>query len=118
MSFLMAILVGQIIAIVFVMFVLKIVLDKMLIDLAVQHVEVWKMSEAKEIDRILILTAKSLKQAYVERIKKATAKSFASNVVVDFQIQKSILGGAIIRVGEQIIDCSLKDRLQKAMKTR
>ena len=118
MSFFIFILIGQAVAIFFVVFVLKVVLNNMLIDLAVRHIEVWKFSEAKGIDRILILSHKPLKKTYVDRIKCSTQKTFSPNVFVDFQIQKSIWGGAVIRVGDQEIDCSLKDRFQQAIRMK
>ncbi len=116
MTYLFIILVGQGIAIIVVMFVLKGVLDKTLIELAVRHIEVWKFAEAKGIDRILVVTHKPLKKDYVERVQKALAKNFSSQVTADFQVQKRLLGGAVIHVGEQILDCSLKDRLAQAFR--
>lgn len=118
MSFFVFILVGQLIVVAFVFFVLKVVLNKMLIELAVRHIEFWKISEAKEVDRILILSHKSLKKVYIDRVKRAAAKIFAQNVCVDFQIQKSLLGGVVIYAGDKTIDCSLKDRLTRAFRMR
>lgn len=118
MSFFGFILLGQLVAMGFIVLVLRVVLNKMLIEMAVRHIEFWKMSEAKELDRILILTHKSLKKIYIDRIKRAGMKIFSQNVVVDFQIQKSLLGGMVIHAGDQVIDCSLKDRLAKAIRMR
>ena len=43
-------------------------------------------------------------------IKKASG---AQEVSVDFQIDKSILGGTVIKYGDKIFDAGLKTRLEK-----
>ena len=118
MTFLWIILAGQGIAIVIVMFVLRAVLNRMLIDLAVRHIEVWKFAEAKGISRILIVTHAPLKKPYVDRIQRALAGHFSSGAAAEFRVQKALLGGAVIHVGEQILDFSLKDRLTQAFRMR
>jgi F0F1-type ATP synthase delta subunit len=118
MSFLAFILISQVVAVVCVAFILKIVLNNMLIDLAARHIEVWKCSEAKGIGRILIVIHRPLKKVYADRIKKAVERNFPVNTSLDFQIQRSIWGGAIVRVGDQMIDCSLKDRVLQALRMK
>jgi len=118
MTILLIILVGQGIAIIIVMFVLKSVLNHTLIDLAVRHVEVWKFAEAKGIDHILVVTHAPLKKEYAERIRRALARNFSSQVAAEFKVQRTLLGGAVVHVGEQVLDCSLKDRLAQAFRMR
>jgi F-type H+-transporting ATPase subunit delta len=45
-----------------------------------------------------------------EYIKKSSA---AQEVVMDFKIDKSILGGVVIKYGDRIFDAGLKSRLNK-----
>lgn len=114
MSLLLGVIIVQLIVIIFGVFILKFVLNNMLVDLAVRHIEVWKVSDAKNIDRIMIMTQKPLKQIYVKRVQQALKRAFAENVHIEYKVQKALLGGAILCIGEKIIDCSLKDRLRQA----
>ena len=115
MSFLFVVLISQFIVIVFIIFILNVVLNKMLVDIAIKHLEVWRLSEGSDINQVVFVTHKPMTKTLVQRIHRAAKKNFSPTVLLDFQVQRSILGGAIVHVGDRIFDCSLKDRLSQAM---
>lgn len=115
MSFLTFVVVGQLVVAVIVVVILRLVLNNMLVELAVKHLEVWRTSKVKDIDHILVLTHKPLKKSYVDRIIRAAEKNFYAGVAIDFRIKKSLLGGAVVQVGDQVLDCSLRGRLRQAI---
>ena len=116
MSLLFLVLSSQVLVIGFIAIILKGVLNNMLLDLAVRHIDVWKLSETENVDRIVVYTHKVLKQSRMDEFNKVSQRVFSSAIALDFRVQKFILGGAIVHVGKKIIDCSLKDRLKQAFR--
>ena len=107
--------IAQIVAISFVVFVLKKILDHMLIDLAIRHLEYGQSKERRPVDLIVILTHRRLQEKYKQRIAQIIRKYCSQETQAEYRIQKDIMGGIIIKVGGRMIDYSLKDRLRQAV---
>ena len=74
------------------------------------------MSQEKRagVKAVTVVTHKNLKVAYQERLRRAVLKQLGAAAALSFQIDKSLLGGMIIKLGAHVIDCSLRDRLRQA----
>ncbi len=57
--------------------------------------------------RVVITGIEAFDRALVDKIKDALAKKFKKEILIEEKIDKSILGGIIIRIGDLIIDGSL-----------
>ena len=60
-----------------------------------------------------VTSAKDLTKDQEERISKALAKRFKSDVRLECKVDESLLGGVVIRAGDQVIDGSLRGRLRR-----
>jgi F-type H+-transporting ATPase subunit delta len=59
-----------------------------------------------------VTTAAEMDQAQSDLVKRALERTTGKNILMHPQIDPSILGGLIARVGDQIIDSSVRYRLQ------
>jgi len=57
--------------------------------------------------RVVITGIEAFDRALIGKIKDALAKKFKKEILIEEKIDKSILGGIIIRIGDLIIDGSL-----------
>lgn len=122
-GFLLNFVLPQVVAITIIVIVLKKVLDRNLINLAIEQLEAGRLnpseaqSKSVESAKVLfkVITHKKIKDVDRERILKAITKNIPGGIVPDFQVDKNIRGGMIIKVGENTSDCSLSDRLRRAV---
>lgn len=63
--------------------------------------------------RVEIVSAFKLSPKYAAAIAQVMAKRLAREVDLTVRIDKSIIGGVIIRAGDLVIDASLRGRLQQ-----
>ncbi len=113
---------SQTVAISIIVLVLKGILDRNLINLAIQQLEAGRLnpdgSDRKNFDpahfTVSVTTHKEIASVDRERVLKAVTKNIPGGVVTDFQIDKKIRGGMIIKTGIQTADYSLLDRLKRA----
>ncbi|MBU0579090.1 ATP synthase F1 subunit delta [Patescibacteria group bacterium] len=68
-------------------------------------------------DEAQIVSCVKLNQAEQKTIEDYLTGNYKSNIKIKYQIDKNILGGLIIKVGNKIIDASLKHRLEKLRET-
>lgn len=122
-GFLLNFVLPQVVAITIIVIVLKKVLDRNLINLAIEQLEAGRLnpseaqSKSAEPAKFLftVITHKKIKDVDRERILKAVTKNISGSIVPNFQVDKNIRGGMIIKAGENISDCSLSDRLRRAV---
>ena len=95
-----------------IIFVLKRILDKKLVESAINEFRVWQREGREQLgNQVLIVSPKGLKLKYKLRILKIALDYFGDDAHPSFKINKDLLGGIIIKIGDNIIECSLKDRL-------
>ena len=58
--------------------------------------------------RITVTTAVQLKDSQISNIKNVIAKIVDKEVVLDANVDDSIVGGIIIKIGDQLLDGSTK----------
>ena len=68
--------------------------------------------DAEGVVEAIVTSAKKLTKKEQEAIAKALKKRLRRDVKITTKIDKSILGGAIIRAGDLVIDGSIQGRLQ------
>lgn len=73
------------------------------------------LDEAKGIVRGELVTAIELEDARQNEVKKQLADQLGKELILDFSADANILGGVVLKVGDKILDASLKAQLN-AMK--
>jgi F-type H+-transporting ATPase subunit delta len=60
-----------------------------------------------------VISSTALEESYKIKIKNILEKKYKKTFVLDFKIDEDLIGGIIIRIGNEIIDGSLKNQLIK-----
>ena len=69
--------------------------------------------EADKLLRVKVVSAFALDENQATRMKEALARRFEREILLESEVDSSIIGGAIVYADGQVIDGSLKDRLTK-----
>ncbi|MGA9573582.1 MAG: F0F1 ATP synthase subunit delta [Lysobacterales bacterium] len=69
--------------------------------------------EADRLLRVRVVSAFALDEDQAARMKYALAKRFNREILLETEVDRSVIGGAVVYAGGQVIDGSLKDRLAK-----
>jgi len=69
--------------------------------------------EADKLLRVKVVSAFALDEDQASRLKDALARRFEREILLESEVDKSVIGGAVVYAGGQVIDGSLKDRLAK-----
>lgn len=64
-----------------------------------------------------VVSAVALDTSQQERIQRDLQQSYQKPLQVRFQVDEQIIGGLIIRVGDQVIDTSLRSRLNNVQRS-
>lgn len=64
-----------------------------------------------------VQTAYALTPAQTDALQKELSKALGSNVTLNVQVAKDLLGGMIVTVGSRMIDDSLKRKLERMKRT-
>ncbi len=111
---------SQLFIISLIVLILKKILDRNLIELAMAQLEAGRLNpplnKPLDIENFVlsVTTHKNIAKSTRERIVKASIKNIPGVIVPHFYIDKKIYGGMIIRAGDQVADFSLADRLRRA----
>jgi F-type H+-transporting ATPase subunit delta len=71
-----------------------------------------RFQEENKVD-VLITSSSKLSSDILEKIKNNLVKRFNSKINVECDIDKRVIGGAIIKVGDLVIDGSVKGKLDR-----
>ena len=69
--------------------------------------------EAENRLRVRVVSAIPLDEDQAERMRAALARRFDCEIELDNEIDKGVIGGAVVYAGDQVIDGSLRGRLEK-----
>jgi len=69
--------------------------------------------EADKLLRVRVVSAFALDESQATRLKDALARRFEREILLESEVDNSIIGGAVVYADGQVIDGSLKDRLSK-----
>lgn len=67
----------------------------------------------QKVMRVDVSSAFELDEDQLDDIKAALSKRFNTDVAIQFSIDKSLIGGAVIRTDEFVLDGSIKDRIRR-----
>lgn len=101
----------QAVIIAVIIVVLRAKLEGQLMDSALRHLATQPPSESK---RITVVTSRTLPPPDAGRFQRAAVQGMGSAVQVVFTVDPLLQGGAVIRIGEKVLDHSLRDRLRRA----
>ena len=69
--------------------------------------------EADKLLRVKVVSAFELDESQASRLKAALARRFDREILLESEVDRSVIGGAVVYAGGEVIDGSLKDRLAK-----
>jgi F-type H+-transporting ATPase subunit delta len=78
--------------------------------------ECYKAAQAKEITARAI-SAVPLTKIEEQSLEKMLSKRFQGHIKLDHQVNKDLLGGLIVRVGDLVIDDSVRGKLERLRAT-
>jgi F-type H+-transporting ATPase subunit delta len=94
---------------------IRILIDSERIGLATEVFELFeqKRAVAEGISEVDVVSAYPLDDAQVSAISESISKRLAKKIDVNTEEDKDLIGGVIIRVGDSVIDASLRGRLKE-----
>ena len=69
--------------------------------------------EAENRMSVKVISAVSLDEDQASRLRDALARRLGCEIELDNEIDKDVIGGAVVYAGDQVIDGSLRGRLEK-----
>lgn len=69
------------------------------------------LAEFNKVVSVKVSTAFPIESDQQTRLEKALEKKFQCKVVVSYEEDKALLGGALVYIGDEVIDSSIKSRL-------
>ena len=69
--------------------------------------------EAEQRLSVKVVSATPLDESQAGRLREALARRFECEIQLDNEIDAGVIGGAVVYAGDQVIDGSLRGRLQK-----
>ena len=81
-----------------------------------EQFEVRKAEEERVLD-VEVVTAYELSAEQSEKLRSALQRKFDREVNLTGRVDESVIGGAVIRAGDTVIDASLRGRLDKLAET-
>ena len=62
--------------------------------------------------RVYVTSAHSLTDANIDRLKTALNKILEKTILIDTKVDESLIGGVILRIGDQVADDTIRNRLR------
>lgn len=81
-----------------------------------EQFEIRKAEEERVLD-VEVVTAYELSSEQSEKLRAALQRKFDREVNLTGRVDESVIGGAVIRAGDTVIDASLRGRLDKLAET-
>jgi F-type H+-transporting ATPase subunit delta len=73
--------------------------------------------ERTGVVRATVTTAAQLPEGYYSKLKEQLEASLGKKVLLERELDPSLLGGVVTRIGDRVIDGSLRTRLQRMRQT-
>lgn len=73
------------------------------------------LAELERMSNIRVITATAVDDAYKQTLSKALGNRMKQNVTLHCEIDPSIIGGAIIHIGDRVIDGSVRGKLTRLL---
>jgi F-type H+-transporting ATPase subunit delta len=69
----------------------------------------------EKISQVRVITAIEIKEDFRQHLKLALAKRIRGDVTLNCEVDPSIIAGAIIHVGDRVIDGSIRGKLTRLL---
>ncbi len=97
-----------------IVFVLKKMLDNILVESALKRLDVLRLGEgADSPDEVTVITHKTIKTVNLRAIQRLVRRKWGPSVGIKECIDKRLKGGIVIKAESFCIDCSLMGRLKE-----
>lgn len=73
------------------------------------------VAELEKISNVRVVTAVAIDNAYKQKLAAALAKRIKREVTLHCEIDPNIIGGAIIHIGDSVIDGSIRGKLTRLL---
>jgi len=89
------------------------------LSLLPQVTTLYRQLQEKEERRlsVKVISAAPLDEGQAGRLREALARRFECEIELDNEIDKDVIGGAVVYAGDQVIDGSLRGKLEKLSAT-
>jgi F-type H+-transporting ATPase subunit delta len=71
------------------------------------------MAQSQKVCQALLISAVKVDSNYIEQIKKALSKKLNQSVELEIEVDESLIGGAVIKAGDLVIDGSIRGQLNR-----
>lgn len=71
----------------------------------------------EKISQVRVITAVETDESYREKLTKALAKRMQHDVSLHCEVDQSIIGGAVIHIGDRVIDGSIRGKLSRLLES-
>lgn len=88
---------------------------RMFDELRSEFLEIYKRELGEKTVRAT--TAVELSPEMREKLKQSFKEKFGGEIELKLEVDESIIGGMIVEVGDELIDCSVRRRLQDLRRT-
>lgn len=97
---------------------LKILADKKRFNELNEIVQAYsdKVDEINNIKRVEVTSAVKLSDNQKQRVTEKLEQRLEKNVIINWALDKEIIGGLVVKIDDDIIDSSLKNKLEKLSK--
>jgi F-type H+-transporting ATPase subunit delta len=75
------------------------------------------VAELEKLGDVQVSSAYPVEEAQVKALAAALARHFGQEVRINVEVDPSLMGGAVFRFGDQVIDGSVRSKLQKLAAT-
>ncbi|MDC0185400.1 F0F1 ATP synthase subunit delta [Gammaproteobacteria bacterium] len=72
-----------------------------------------KKQQAEQVSEVLLSSAAALSEEDVEEIKQALSKKLGKKIELKNSVDETLIGGALIKIGDHMIDGSVRSQLKK-----
>ena len=72
-----------------------------------------KRSAAEDVSEVDVITAYPLNENQIKKISESLSKRTGNKIDINIEENKDLIGGVIIRVGDSVVDASLRGRLEE-----
>jgi F-type H+-transporting ATPase subunit delta len=80
-------------------------------EIAAQYEKLW--ADVQGVVDVTVIAAREIAAPQQKRLESALAKRLGRDVRMQVQIDEALIGGAVVRAGDLVIDGSLKGRLER-----
>ena len=72
-----------------------------------------KKQKAEQVSEVILSSAAALPEEDIEEIKQALSKKLGKKIELNNSVDETLIGGAVIKIGDHMIDGSVRSQLKK-----